>query len=345
MRCYNLDGCQAGDQADARKVAARLDIPFYVFDFEDEYKRRVVDYMVRGYAKGETPNPDVMCNKEIKFGLFWARARSLGADFMATGHYVRKTESRIKNPASARAPADRQELKNSALCRARDESKDQSYFLWTLKQSDLRHCLFPVGDYLKSEVREVARRAGLPTADKKDSQGICFLGKFSLADFLRERIPARAGDVLDETGRVIGQHDGVQFYTIGQRHIRIRNQELGIRGRGDVRPHYIAEKDLRNNTIMVVEGAGNPKLYALEFTLREVSFISPALRECRNRRVYVSVRYRIEPQPAKIMNAGGRKWRVRFEKPQKAVAVGQSAVFYSESGEILGGGVVNRIKN
>jgi len=225
MRSYNLDGCQERDARDARLVAQKIGIPFYVWNFEKEYKKKVVDYMIRGYRRGITPNPDVMCNKEIKFGLFLKKALALGADYVATGHYVRikNYELRIKE-AKTEKPLF---IIRHSLFAAKDSNKDQSYFLWTLKQDQLRHCLFPIGDYLKPEVRAIARRAGLPTAEKKDSQGICFLGKVSLADFLRKRIRPKIGVVLDAQGRPLGEHDGSYFYTIGQRHgLNIANRPL-----------------------------------------------------------------------------------------------------------------------
>ena len=188
MRCYNLDGCSERDAEDARRVAEHIGIPFYVWDFEDEYKERVVKYMVDGYRAGITPNPDVMCNREIKFGLFFKKALSMGADYVATGHYVRLRRKRISNiqyPISNKKKK-KLEIGNWKLEIAKDPNKDQSYFLWTLNQESLAHCLFPVGDYLKPKVREIARKAKLPTADKKDSQGICFLGIIDIFEFLKK---------------------------------------------------------------------------------------------------------------------------------------------------------------
>jgi len=175
IRCFNVDGCQENEVGDARRVAAYLEIPFYVFDFEKEYKKKVVKYMVEGYRQGITPNPDVMCNKEIKFGLFLEKALTMGADYIATGHYVRLATSHW----------------GIGLVAAVDANKDQSYFLWTLTQKQLKYCLFPIGDYLKLEVRGLARQVGLFNAAKKDSQGICFLGKVTIADFLKEYIPEK----------------------------------------------------------------------------------------------------------------------------------------------------------
>lgn len=291
------------DAADARRVAAHLGIPFYVFDFEEEYKKRVVEYMVEGYRKGITPNPDVMCNREIKFGLFLEKALALGADFIATGHYVRRQAA--------------------TLYIARDGNKDQSYFLWTLTQGQLKRCLFPIGDYLKSEVREIARRAGLPTAEKKDSQGICFLGKVTLADFLKNYIAGEKGEVLTTDGVKVGSHEGAEFYTIGQRHVGVG---------GLTKPHYVAEKDVKANTVIVAEGADNPALYRKAIGLTSLNFISPDFREGK---VLARVRYR---QPLSSAKLTGNK--LVFDSPQKFVAPGQSAVFYSVEGGLLGGGVI-----
>src|SRR3989344_4639182 len=199
MRCYNVDGCADRDSEDARRVAEKLGIPFYVWDFEEEYKQRVVKYMIEGYRKGLPPNPDVMCNREIKFGLFLDRALRLGADYAASGHYVVKREAR-------RAKRGGKSVSGFTLQVSRDKNKDQSYFLWTLTQAQLAHCLFPVGEYTKPQVRAIARRAGLPTAAKKDSQGICFLGQVSLTDFLKQYLPPKRGPVLDLAGNLIGEH-------------------------------------------------------------------------------------------------------------------------------------------
>ncbi|MBI4094699.1 MAG: tRNA 2-thiouridine(34) synthase MnmA [Candidatus Liptonbacteria bacterium] len=306
MRCFNLDGCQERDAEDARRVAGHLGIPFYVWDFEREYKKRVVEYMVDGYRKGITPNPDVMCNKEIKFGLFLARALEAGADYIATGHYVQVAKSREQRAESKEHIANSQKNAPSAisykLYAARDAQKDQSYFLWTLTQDELAHCLFPIGEYTKPEVREMARKAGLPTAEKKDSQGICFLGKVTLGDFLREYIPEKRGEVLlalsDVEGSMkykkIGEHSGAEFYTIGQRHIGVANskwqprrkvgapteasgmaysKEQRTKGK-DPKPLYVASKDVRSNTVTVAEGSENPALYRKEISLTSVSFIN-----------------------------------------------------------------------
>lgn len=346
MRCYNIDGCAERDAEDARRVAEKIGVPFYVWDFEAEYKKKVVDYMINGYRRGETPNPDVMCNREIKFGLFLERALRLGADYVATGHYVRRFSATPRQlparPGVETGPGG--ELKIAvnrepavwSLFEAKDKNKDQSYFLWTLTQKQLRHCLFPIGDYLKSEVREIARRAGLPTAGKKDSQGICFLGKVTLEDFLKQYIPEKRGAVLSLSGEKLGEHRGAHFYTIGQR------QGIGgIKHQQGVRLHaplYVAAKDIRENTIVVAAGADNPALYRREVELAEMNIINPQHRTMLKRiglAVMARVRYR-QPLAAAVVRGN----KLVFDTPQKFVAPGQSAVFYSGEGELLGGGVI-----
>ncbi len=321
MICW--EGCENNeDKQDALRVAATLNIPFLVFDFRKEYKQAVFDYMVREYEAGRTPNPDVMCNKEIKFGIFLRRARAMGADYVATGHYVRN------------------ELSSSTakLAIAKDTNKDQSYFLWTLTQDQLRHALFPIGGYLKSEVRELARKFNLPTSEKKDSQGLCFVGKVDFFDFLKSSLPVRAGSVLDESGAKIGEHEGAHFYTIGQRH------GLGIGG--STEPLYIAEKDIARNTVVVARARTGSALFAQELVAQDIHWISGVVPKfplsCLAR-----IRYRQPLQEARI----DFESHIRFTVPQRAIAPGQSVVFYkgnssqnSESKstdfEMLGGGII-----
>lgn len=330
MRCFNVDGCAERDAEDARRVAERIGIPFYALDLEEEYKKRVVEYMVEGYRQGITPNPDVMCNKEIKFGLFLDRALALGADYVATGHYVRSGNRVSGMPYS--------------LLQARDANKDQSYFLWTLTQQQLAHSLFPIGGYLKSEVRDIARKAVLPTAEKKDSQGICFIGKVGLTDFLRSYIPQRKGAVVAPDGRQVGEHAGAEFYTVGQRHLggNIQYPASGIQGRRDKRPIYVASKNIKENTLTVVQGDDDPLLYKNELTLADVNFQGPGTRErgAGENRVFARVRYRQKLTPATLQKRG-KRWMLIFDQPQKFVAEGQSAVWYSRKGELLGGGIIS----
>lgn len=327
MRGYNIDNCQEKDAEDARRVAEHLKIPFYVWDFEKEYKEKVVDYMVAGYKKGLTPNPDVMCNKEIKFGLFFERAMKFGADYVATGHYVRKIINTHQGIVS--------------LATAKDTNKDQSYFLWTLTNKQISKSLFPLGDLVKPEVRKIAKKIGVSTAEKKDSQGVCFLGMVNIKEFLKKYIPEKAGDVLNSKGEKIGEHDGVWFYTIGQRSGvgNLKHQK----GQKNHQPLYVASKDIKNNVLVVAEGAENLELYKNEVFLDEVNFLqedsySNVLKNIRIR-VRARVRYR-QPVFEAVLSREDGRWKLVFGKPQKFVAEGQSAVFYDKEGVMSGGGVI-----
>ncbi len=351
MRCYNVDGCQDRDAEDARRVAEHLKIPFYVWDFEEEYKKRVVEYMVEGYRAGITPNPDVMCNREIKFGLFFDKALAAGADFIATGHYVKlvTSNSQLVND-DTKSP-----ITNYQLHIARDLNKDQSYFLWTLTQAQLAYCLFPIGEYQKSDVRAMAKKAGLPTAEKKDSQGICFLGQVSIEDFLKGYIPSKRGALVTTKGEHIGEHFGAQFYTIGQRHIDADFKFPKTGGAAERRPFYVAAKDVVTNTVTLAEGDENEALYRREVELTALNFISPLFSYSRELdhglKVLARVRYRQPLAKATLVTSNSQSvdsdsklpvtnYQLLFSKPQKFVAAGQSAVFYSEHGEMLGGGII-----
>jgi tRNA-specific 2-thiouridylase len=327
MKCYNIDGCAEVDAEDARRVAEHIGIPSYVWDFEQEYKDRVVQYMIEGYRAGITPNPDVMCNREIKFGLFLEKALAGGADFVATGHYVRLEKSLDSAPVK--------------LFEAADPNKDQSYFLWTLGQKQLAHCLFPIGGYKKPEVREIARRAGLPTAEKKDSQGICFLGKFSLSDFLKHYIPEHRGALVTTAGEKIGEHSGAEFYTIGQRHIDADFAFPKTGAAVERKPLYVAKKDAATNTVTLAEGSDHPTLQRNEVELAQINFISGgAPMDKEPLFVRARVRYRQPLSDATLSKLEGGNYKLAFVTPQKFVAEGQSAVFYGMDGEMLGGGII-----
>ncbi len=398
MKCYNVDGCGTRDAEDARRAAETLKIPFYVWDFEKEYKDKVVKYMVDGYRKGITPNPDVMCNKEIKFGLFLKKALAMGADYVATGHYVRLREwnvarknlvasTRFARPATrslvlAASPLGSKKIKRAdhaeaapgvsankifSLYSAKDANKDQSYFLWTLTQNQLKHCLFPIGDYLKPEVRKLAKKFGLPNAEKKDSQGICFLGKVTLKDFLKNYLPEKKGIVLDTGGRIVGEHNGAHFYTIGQRHFGVKLQASSFKLQASSfkrqassvkrqasriknqnrKPYYIAEKDVKENAILVAEG-NNPAFYQKEIALKNINFLAPITNYQLPITVYARVRYRQPLAQATLHKLQATSYKLIFGRAQKFIAPGQSAVFYlpvkasaKEGGlEVLGGGVI-----
>lgn len=348
MRCYNVDGCAERDAEDARRVAEHIGIPFYTFDFEEEYKKRVVTYMVEGYRAGLTPNPDVMCNREIKFGLFFKKAMALGADYVATGHYARVRRHASARGVSGATPKSYPSQTHVAapifsLFEGRDKNKDQSYFLWTLTQKELSRTLFPVGGLLKPEVRTIAKKAGLPTAEKKDSQGICFLGDVSLMDFLKDYLPSEKGAVFDLAGERIGEHEGAHFYTIGQRHIGVVPHTRG----GETKRHYVVEKDVATNTVVVAEGPDNPALYRKELKLTDVNFIRAAPKSYPSQehralpalQMFARVRYRQLLAKATLAR-DGKRYTLTFAEPQKFIAPGQSAVWYAKNGELIGGGII-----
>jgi len=318
---YNVDGCAEKDAEDARLVAEHIGIPFYAIDAKEEYFKRVVQYMIREYSRGRTPNPDVMCNKEIKFGLFLEKAKKLGATKIATGHYAR-IES---NPVG--------------IFEAKDKTKDQTYFLWTLGNKEIESSLFPIGEYTKKEIREIAKKAGLHNAEKKDSQGICFLGKVRLPDFLKRFIEPRKGDILDIQGNKIGEHNGIQFYTIGQRHLGI-----SVARDTDSDPYYIVEKNSENNTLVVTEGNNHPRCFRKKIELENINTLQK--QGSGSFKVLARARYRQSLVPAElILNEREKSGFLVFEEPQKFIASGQSAVWYSppeHSGghELWGGGII-----
>lgn len=231
------------ERRDAMRVCAHLGIPFLMFDFAEDYKKLVADKFIEDYKKGLTPNPDILCNREIKFGLFWEKAKFMGADFISTGHYARIVES------------EKLKVIKYELAKGIDESKDQAYFLWTLTEDDLSHTIFPLGNLKKTQVRQIAKKVKLPMAEKKDSQGICFIGDISMKEFLKNYIPERKGIVRDEKGEVIGEHDGVEFYTLGERHGFTLNAEMMRNLRKTMQketpPMYVVKKDLEKNELVV----------------------------------------------------------------------------------------------
>jgi len=301
------------DRRSAMRVCAVLDIPFITLDLEKEYKRDVVDYMIREYKEGRTPNPDVMCNKEIKFGAFLTFALKNGADFVATGHYSQKIfnfQFSIFN-----------------LKEGKDKNKDQSYFLWTLTQAELKHILFPVGHLQKQEVRKLATKFKLPQATRKDSQGLCFLGQIDMKEFLKDYIKTKKGSVLDEKGNKIGEHDGAILYTLGERHgFQVFNKKT------ESEPLYVVAKDVEKNTIMVTPKKlqHTQKSQGAPLVSRNTNWISG---EAPKEEVKCRFRYRQEKIPCKILGN-----QVIFEKSQM-IASGQSIVFYDDQ-ICLGGGII-----
>lgn len=305
------------DRLDAMRVAAHLDIPFMTLDLENEYKQGVIDYMVREYKEGRTPNPDVMCNKRIKFGAFFKKAMEMGADYVAMGHYARIG----------------QENDSVALLAGVDANKDQSYFLWTLAQKELQKTLFPIGEYQKSEVREMARKFGLPTAEKKDSQGLCFVGKLDMKEFLKDFIPKKKGEVVNEKGEVIGSHDGAYFYTRGQRHGFTVTAQTA-----EDAPLYVVAKYIEKNTLIVSHRSlgGELPLGKKEMSLREVNWIGE--KPVEGKRYGARFRYRQKLLECMVSSLSQESALAHFDEPQTA-DIGQSLVLYD--GEIcLGGGVI-----
>ena len=340
------------DQVFAELVAKRLDIPFRFVDLSEEYKHRVVDYMFSEYEQGRTPNPDVLCNREIKFDVFLKEALKMGADYVATGHYCQKQVEQVDGREVYR------------LVAGADKNKDQSYFLCQLTQEQLRYALFPIGHMLKPEVRAIAAEQKLATAKRKDSQGICFVGKVDLPVFLQQQLAARQGNVHEilpswrgygmergeddlealshpyrytvRDGKKIGTHNGAHFYTIGQR------KGLGIGGRKE--SLFVLATDVKENVIYVGEGDSHPGLYrsVLRIKPEEVHWVDPTQRmtEGERRRYDVRIRYRQALQGAELVAQGDGMYLL-FDEPQRGVAAGQFAAWYD--GEVLvGSGVIER---
>jgi tRNA-uridine 2-sulfurtransferase len=308
------------DRRDAMRVCAKLGVPFMTLDLEKEYKKEVVDYMLFEYKAGRTPNPDVMCNKHVKFGGFFDWAMKEGADFVATGHYAR-----VKKVGNSYRLFD-----------GKDENKDQAYFLWTLTQDHLAHTLFPVGGMEKPEVRKLASKFKLPTAAKKDSQGLCFIGKVDMKEFLKHYIDEKPGNVLDEKGRVIGEHSGAIFYTIGERHGFVI-----IKKTPNDSPYYIVSKNLEENSITVSNKTDDEKNNlnrTSDVTLSAINWISEKPKE--HTHYSCQIRYRQEKQSCII---SAEKNTVHFMEKQAGVSPGQSLVLY-DSDECLGGGIIEKTR-
>ncbi|MEX0931597.1 MAG: tRNA 2-thiouridine(34) synthase MnmA [Candidatus Paceibacterota bacterium] len=308
------------DRLDAMRVAAKLEIPFKTLDLESVYKKEVVDYMVSEYERGRTPNPDVFCNKEVKFGAFLDWALAEGSDYVATGHYAQSTQGE--------SGAFRIEMGN-------DPNKDQSYFLWTVTQEKLQHILFPVGHLPKSDVRKIAERAGLVTAQKKDSQGLCFVGKIDLKEFLSHFVTEKDGVVLNVEGEEIGKHSGALFYTLGQRHGFTITKKTPTDA-----PYFVVDKNISTNTIVVAQKNTEGELpgEVSSVVLSQVNWISDIPKEGES--VLVRFRYRQNLSSAKVFISESDV-RVIFDTPISSVPEGQSLVVYRDK-VMLGGGVIEQ---
>lgn len=303
----------ADDLADAKRVAVQLGIDFKVFDFQTEYKQKVVDYMIAEYERGRTPNPDIMCNQEVKFKIFLEAALEDGADMIATGHYARVTHG-----------------EKAQLRMAVDTNKDQTYFLYRITEAALAKTLFPLGEFTKPRVREMAAERGLITARKKDSQGICFVGKVGIRDFLSQYIETSPGKIVEkESQKLLGHHDGAIFYTIGQRH--------GLNLGGGL-PYYVVGKDMQKNEVCVSTNLNDETLWRTEFSLEDAHWIS-AVSDIDTEKVYkVRMRHR-----AALINATFTKQSngisVHLHDAERAVTSGQSVVVY-DGDTVVGGGIV-----
>ena len=304
--------CTPDSMALARRAAAKLDIPFYVIDAKEIFRNTVVQYFLDGYARGETPNPSLICNRQIRWTFLLDHALALGADFMATGHYARRKEERGK----------------IFLLRAVDASKDQSYVLHVMTQEKLQRSLFPVGDYPKAEIRRIAESFGLPTASRKDSQDLCFLAGEDYREFIRRNAPeiAHPGPIVTRDDKVLGEHEGLAYYTIGQR------KGLGL---SSPAPLYILAKNVQNNTLIV---GAEEELGSRALIARDVNWISGEAPKGRFR-AEVKIRYTAKEAEAEVTSLSGDRVRVRFDAPQRDITAGQAAVFYQ--GEVLlGGGLI-----
>lgn len=312
--------CTAKDDLlDAAQVCAKLDIPLHTVNFAKQYWDNVFEHFLQEYRAGRTPNPDILCNKEIKFRAFLDYAMELGADKIATGHYVRSR------------PIGKN---NAQLLRGLDNNKDQSYFLYAVAGKEINQSIFPIGELEKSDVRKIAAEHEFITHDKKDSTGICFIGERRFKDFLQRYLPATPGDIISNNGDVVGQHSGLMYYTMGQR------QGLGIGGlhHAAESPWYVADKDLDNNKLIVVQGSDHPQLFRSSLTVSQIHWISEPPGDypvnCT-----AKIRYRQKDTPCTIVKNQSDELNVTFAHPQRAVTPGQSIVFYH--GELcLGGGII-----
>lgn len=294
------------DYQDAKRVAVQLGIPFKMYDFETEYKHKVVESMIDEYKAGRTPNPDIMCNQEVKFKLFLNTALDDGADMIATGHYAN--------------------TKDGVLLKAVDDNKDQTYFLYRITEDALKKTLFPLGELTKPQVRQLAKKFKLITATKKESMGICFVGKVGIKDFLQQYVTTTPGDVKDQTGKIVGQHDGAIFYTIGQRH--------GLNVGGGL-PYYVIDKDMGKNEVYVTTDINDSHLWSKELRLNGLHWINNAPKELH---VQVRTRHRA-PLIEGLLDMSDKSARIKLRDDIRALTPGQSAVLY-QGDKVLGGGII-----
>ncbi len=302
------------DLDDTVKICKILNIPHKTYNFEKEYRDYVLDNFFKEYKRGNTPNPDILCNKYIKFDFFLKKALQDGADIIATGHYSK--------------------TKKGELFKAKDTNKDQTYFLHRLTKKQLEKTLFPLGNLTKEEVRNLAREFKLPVAEKKDSQGLCFVGKIDVKEFIKKTLKEKKGDIVDlDENKIVGKHNGIWFYTIGQRQ--------GIKVGGKKEPYFVAKKNTQKNILYVVQGRNNPKLYKKNLTVNKLHLIDPNYKfEPKN--LTATIRYRSKDTPVEL-DLNKNKANVRFKKAQWAPALGQSLVLF-ENNKCIGGGLITEIE-
>lgn len=308
------------DLLDAQAVCDHLEIPLHTVNFSKQYWDNVFEYFLNTYSAGQTPNPDVLCNKEIKFKAFLDYAINMGADYIATGHYARINNNKNNNTFS--------------LLKGYDQNKDQSYFLHQLNQYQLSKSIFPIGDIPKDKVREIAKQAKIPTYQKKDSTGICFIGERKFKTFLEKYLPAQPGDIITPDKDIIGKHDGLMYYTIGQR------QGLNIGGLKNYpeKPWYVAEKDLTNNLLIAVQDSNHELLNKTSLNIENIHWIENRPEQYPFK-CQAKIRYRQKDQDCEIHISNNNLFKVIFSEPQRAITAGQSIVFYNKD-ITLGGGVI-----
>ena len=313
--------CTAEDDfEDVKRVCNKIGIPYFSVNYAKEYYDRVFKYFLEQYKKGNTPNPDVLCNKEIKFGPFLEQANKLGADYIATGHYCKKIEKDGK----------------FYLAKASDLNKDQSYFLNQLNQKQLEKVIFPLEDIDKPRVREIAKELELSTASKKDSTGICFIGERNFKKFLKEYLPAKPGNIVTENGEVVGKHDGLMYYTLGQR----RGLAIGGRSGGNGQRWFVLRKDLEKNELVVSQGEGDA-LFSKALICKSFNWI-PEMPNEKKFECFGKFRYR-QPDQKVVVEIRENDIYIQFAEKQRAITPGQYAVLYDENGICLGGGEIEEV--
>jgi tRNA-uridine 2-sulfurtransferase len=313
--------CSLSAEESARQIARKLHIPFYVFHFEKEFKKYVVDYFIKEYELGYTPNPCISCNKKIKFDFLFNKVRLLGCNYLATGHYIKNI------------------YRNGEynLYKAKDKNKDQSYFLYNIKCGQLKNLIFPLGNYFKKDVRKIAQKNNLSTSQRKDSQGICFVMEKNINDFLRRFLKKyKKGNIVDMQGKKIGEHDGLPFYTLGQRKgIKVASQK----------PYYVADIDYISNKLIVTDNIKDNIMYSEGLEFSEANWLDNKIKFPSE--FYAAIRYRHKPVNAVIFKKSKNKFYLKFKNPQWAVMSGQSVVLYDKN-RLVGGGIIRKrlkIKN